>query len=315
MSSVPRAAAYLAGALCVHLLLSVAFARTVIADHNITRSDQEFAEAPPHLSVVVVGDSHARNAVDARGLGLPAANIAIGGEHIVKTHYRLLDLLDRTGKQVDTVLIPAEDTAFVRQVRDKYHPVALWGRKIPFLQVAREADDPRAYALLWLRARVLPYADELPIWVSWTKGSRAHFRQKLSKAGRLSQKSARQRLQDAKYRYDKAFGDGPTDDALKRLYFERLIQTLQQRGIQVVLIRYPVTQAYDRLARRARADVDRVVQPLVQDGIPLLDFHDLFWGRPELFEDSDHLNADGRRRFSFGLGRTLVEQGLVEAGR
>ena len=132
MTRLGRALAWCAGALVIHLALVAAFHATVLRDHNLTKSDRAFLAGPDRYEVLVVGDSHARNAVDPDLLGVPAANIAMGNEHILKTFHRVTSLLDQSGKTVDLVLLGIDDASFVESNRDVYHPVAAWGRHVPY---------------------------------------------------------------------------------------------------------------------------------------------------------------------------------------
>ena len=305
---------WLVGALCVHLGLSWAFSATVVADHNLTASDAAFNALPDRIPVLAVGDSHGRNAVDPQALCDGCGNIALGGEHIIKTRGRLNRLLDDSGKRVDVVLLPAEDGAFTRHLRDQYHPVTMWGKRVDFLDLATEVERPLDMGVLWFRARFIPYTDELPIWVAWAKGSRAHFREREMR-GRMDGLPVRRRLADAVERYDKIFGDEPVVDPVKVAHFEALIDELTARGIRVVLVRYPLMPGFDRLVhkRGARQATEAVVDRIrAERDLPLLDYRDVFADQPELFADSDHVNDLGRRRFTVGLRNTLRARGWLE---
>ena len=95
---------------------------------------------------------------------------------------------------------------------------------------------------------------------------------------------------------------------------ERLIQLLQERDVEVVLITTPVYGSYMSLMRPnlwepAKAQYERVA---VRHGIRYLNFLD----EPRLqaidFEDADHLNADGAERFAHLLE---LSAGPVGAGK
>ncbi len=308
-----RAIGWLAGLFVIHAALSSAFHATVVADHNLTKSDNEFLAGPDHVEVLVAGASHARNAVAPRGLLVPAANIALGGDTTIKIHYRLKKLL-RAGKTADIVILSAGDEMFVDHTRDQYHPYALWGRRVNFLRLATEADNPKAMGIGWLRTWVLPYADELPIWIAWSMGTRSHFLDR-ELVGNMSRLRPRQRIQASRERYDKIFGEDEPVDPLKREYLDRTIKTLHRRNIKVVLVRYPVIPAYSRIvtARGVRARAEAHFEEIREDDrIVYLDFVDAFNDDLGLFDDPDHLNTAGRRKFTNLLRRELQRRGLLK---
>ena len=85
---------FLLPVLCVHVGLSWLYQTYVVPEHRVSELDQHFLASDTPLDLLVVGDSHAMNGVQAKLLGPKALNIAVSGEHILKTYYRLPWLLD-----------------------------------------------------------------------------------------------------------------------------------------------------------------------------------------------------------------------------
>ncbi len=309
---VVRAIGWMSGLLVCHLLASSAFWASVGADHNLARNDANFHAKPAHLQLVITGDSHARNAIAAGHLAPRSVNVAIGGSSIIKINHRLPHLLD-SGKTVDTVLLTADDHVFVHKERNEYHPVALWGRHIDFLQLAREFDEPKPMWVNWFRAKAMPYVDELPLWVTWLRGTRSHFRNQ-ALTGRMDQLTPRKRMKNSLQRFDGIFGDEEIIDPLKRDYYDRTIADLHRRGIRVVLVRYPVMKVHNKLLEArgvrdvAQAEINRIAE---DERILVLDFHNLYDDNPAFFDDVDHLNIMGRKHFTTHLQGVLLAHGLI----
>ena len=307
-----RALVWSAGLLACHLLATFAFHSTVSDDHNLARTDRDFYASPQNLQVLVTGDSHGRNAVAAKHLGDRSVSIAIGGSTIIKIYHRLQNLL-ASGRTVEVVILSADDHVFLDHNRDQYHPISTWARHLNYSELATEVDDSRAMNLNALRANVFPYVDELPIWLSWLRGNRAHFRNE-ALDGRMDKETVHQRAFNSRDRYEKVFGPGGGVDPLKRTYYDRTIDDLHRRGIKVVLVRYPLMKVHNRQlefrgARAiAQAEIDDI---LLDERILLLDFHDVFDENPGLFDDVDHLNMLGRYKFSVMLSDALQANGLL----
>jgi hypothetical protein len=297
-------------------VLSLGFVGSVGADHNLTRTDGLFDASPDHLQVLVTGDSHGRNAIGARQLGPDSVSIAMGGGTISKIHYRLQNLLDR-GKTVDVVILSADDHVFLHHSTDQFHPIAVWGRHVNYLELATVFDEPKTMVVNAFKTRLMPYADELPIGLSWIRGNRAHFRNEVL-GGNMDRWSRRQQAADSLDRYDKVFGGGEAVvDPVKRALYDRTIEDLHSRGIQVVLVRFPLMGVHNKhlIARGVREAAQAQVDEIMADErIVLLDFHELYHDRPELFHDVDHLNVGGRQKFSVLLRDVLQARGLIAAG-
>lgn len=307
-----RALTWSAGLLACHLLASFAFHSSVSFDHNLARTDRDFYAAPQNLQVLVTGDSHGRNAVAAKHLGERSVSIAIGGSTIIKIYHRLQNLL-ASDKTIEVVILSADDHVFLDHNRDQYHPIATWARHLNYTRLATEVHDARAMHLNALRANVFPYVDELPIWLSWLRGNRAHFRNE-ALDGRMDKETVYQRVTNSTERYQKVFGPGGGVDPLKRAYYDRTIDDLHRRGIKVVLVRYPVMRIHNKQleVRGARAIAQTEIDDILLDErILLLDFHDIFDESPGLFDDVDHLNIVGRYKFSVILSDALQAKGLL----
>jgi hypothetical protein len=126
--------------------------------------------------------------------------------------------------------------------------------------------------------------------------------------------TAEEQLDQAEERIAKHLEGSQVVDPLMVTYMGRLLDLLEEHDVQVVLVWYPITELYADLADE-RVSVNghfAAMQSLFADrsNILWLDYHDLFWGHPEYFSDSDHLNVDGAQIFTERFVQDLRKNGV-----
>lgn len=101
-------------------------------------------------------------------------------------------------------------------------------------------------------------------------------------------------------------------------YIEKIIRTLQQRNIGIILVTQPVTERYRSHINNYDEIAAQLIRIAGEYNLTYIDFnrhdmkHDIlhdYWH----YDDVDHLNADGVRIFNELLIRTLREKGFLSA--
>ncbi|MEQ1505503.1 MAG: hypothetical protein ABMB14_24940 [Myxococcota bacterium] len=312
-----RVVGFLVVGLVFHLALYLPYTRIVRAGHKAVRSDRAFVlTAPREISLLVCGDSHPRTAIDPGMLGDDVVNIAIGGEHYLKTWYRMRALVERTGRTVDTLLLPLDAGSFSGWHAENFAPEFVWGRYVDFLEIGRVRGDRWDYVGRQLKASIFPYAGELRT-INQLRTKRFGFGEDLP-TGSFGDLSVPERRLAALTQAKEHFKDADLMDPGLRWAFDSLIRWADEHGVKVVLVAFPVTAMYDgwvqRLGIRERVQREVVDPVTANPNHVYLDFHDLFAGRDHLFSDPHHLNAAGRVAFSRRLRTALVDRGLLPAG-
>ncbi len=259
------------------------------------------------------GDSHTRNAIAPRALG-QVANVAVAGEHYLKTAARLPWLLDTTGVKVDAVVLPLEATSFTSWKSDHFQPEAVWGRYVDLVAIGAERGDRVGYAGRALKARMAPYVGELDTVISYVAGEAA-FRGVVGRAGVFAAGSEAARRGAGVASAVKHFEGQRMDDPAQVAAFRGLVADLRGRGIRVVLMSYPVSDDYfaGSLAYRGRTFArEAILAPMLEAGeVEFLDYEDALFGRDGAFMDADHLNVAGAIQFSKAIRPRLVAMGLL----
>ncbi len=304
---------FVVGVLVLHLVISLVYVRVVGRGHKVTRSDRMVLRAPAKLDLVIAGDSHPRTALAPQLLGPRVINAAVGGEHYLKTYYRLRTLVERGGKDVSALLLPVDAGSFSSWQSHNFAPEFIWGRYVDFFEVGRAHGRPLKFTGAWVKSRAVPYAGELRT-LNQIRQKRFGFGVHLPNANFGAAPEFQRKRQALMASQQHFRGADPLDPAL-RWAFDQLVAWAEEQSIRVVFVSFPVTQLYHRWAERvgARAAVQReILDPLREAGHLVLDHHDLYFGQDELFSDSHHLNAKGRIRYTRHVRERLRAAGMVE---
>ena len=300
---------FVAGALLIHIALSLGFALTVAREHDVRHMDARWLKGTRPVEVMIAGDSHARFAVEAPVLGR-AINVAVPGEHYQKTTYRVPWLLDRGKRRVQTVVLPFDAISFASFKDESFSPEIVWGRYVDFLELGFRKGQPFRYMGRWAKARLAPYVGEMEVMLQYATRSK-HFRDPGGEGGALQltvfesgRRVARRHLQ----------GADPWDEDMEWA-FRRLLADLKARGIRVVLVRFPVTRDYAEESRALGADPElrnRLLAEIAEPGVvEHFDYEGLFFDRPVMFSDGDHLSVVGKRKFSQVFASDLRALGIL----
>jgi hypothetical protein len=305
-----RALAFVAVGLLLHLALSALFLGTIGREHDARKMDGRWLMGPAPIDVMVAGDSHPRQAVEAPVLGR-AINVAVPGEHYLKTTFRVPWLLDHGTRTVSAVLLPFDAVSFASFKDDVFQPEAVWDRYVDWQAIGARKGRRFEYAGRAAKARLAPYLGEWHTLLQYLTASR-HFRAQGGRGiGTLIHfeggvEAARRHFLGADLR-----------NADMVWAFRRLVDDLRAREVRVVLVRYPVSRAYFAEGRRLGADGalrDELLAELGEPGVvDHLDFERALFGLPEGFVDGDHLNPMGKRRFSRMLADQLLALGVLSA--
>jgi hypothetical protein len=209
------------------------------------------------------------------------------------------------------VLLPFDAVTFASFKDDSFSPELVWGRYVNFFELGWRKGQPLRYVGRWAKAKLAPYVGEMEVMLQFATSSK-HFRDGDGEGGsplqltvfESGERAARRHLQ----------GADPWDPDMEWA-FRRLLGELQARKLRVVLVRFPVTEDYAKESRVLGADPvlrDKLLSEIAQPGVvEHLDYEALFFGRPNMFVDGDHLSQTGKRKFSEILASDLRALGIL----
>lgn len=287
-------------------------------DYEISR--REFESVTEHVSVAILGDSHALRSVMAEKIE-GGYNFAFTAESYFQTFYKVKYYLEKGTFHPDVVVLPIDLHTFTsnRLPLIKKQDPSFWVRYMNYIELGRSTDTlpqqistlMQAYLplsggletfgeVLWKK----PYEDLLPLASGFSGWTTDFSKYRRKKQVERSEVYAKLHLDAAVY---------ISEDVVD--YFYRLLDLLEANDIQVVLVWYPITDTYYEAAREyIQPDLHlEAVRALLVDARPalILDYHDIFDGRPHFFKDPDHVNIYGAEVVTDLLVEDLTAAGLL----
>ncbi len=305
-------AAICAGA---HFALQHAFMRFMIANEDRFRRDYEFSQLEPKPTILICGDSHAFLGLMADEIG-DAYNLAYLGEGFAVTYYKLKRLFEQNPGEFKTVLVSVGFHSFFTdigyEVDDFYR-----GEYVNYFELGRQRGQVPEHIRAYARYRLFRYADAPGNLYEYVEEERVV--RELRKRERRTRvfANAPDREEQARARAKVHYSHFNTKSYYRQEnvdYLYRLIDLCDQHQVTPVVVMFPVTSLYYQEAkawvdtqhhRRILADI-QVKRPRMV----LLDHHDTFFDRDDLFIDADHMNFAGAHLFSAIIREELIEHGV-----
>ncbi len=277
-------------------------------------TEREFSRSRGQITTLAVGDSHMATGFDPRSFDA-SFNFALHGETYIYNYYKLKHILENNPR-IRTVLLPFDLHSFSawradRELRDFY-----WVRYVDYLELGRISGRPLEYLSKYIRGRFFPYLGEYaellgdPGLDSATRrGPGPELVQGfVLKTGTFDKNRERQTVRRVRLHFS---GHEAFDETAAR-YFRKILELCSARGKSLVLIKFPVSEPYYRLAmkRVALSEIygraDEMIKPY--RNVRVLDFQKSFFDRDsELFDDPDHLNTAGAEILTLEIKRLLTD--------
>lgn len=261
--------------------------------------DQSIADVKkiPELKTLIMGDSQCLRGIDPRVFD-SAFNYASAGESIIVSYYKLKDLLE-TRKDIKKIILTST-LGYFGESKSNYFPrLYLWKEMIDFKEIAQIKHESFAsfcrvlkyyfFAYKGIREeyfdkRFADIPEEIPYYNGFRPKPTGYYF-------------------DVTQIADKQFKDKKLFDESLWIYLNMFLELAQKHGIQVTMVRMPVSQRYH----------DKVMSYITQDKLAerclelkkkfsdfeFLDYFNIYWGQEEqLMFDDTHLNEAGALEFS-----------------
>lgn len=277
----------------------------------------QFEAIEDQVSVAIIGDSHVRNAIDPQ-LMAGSYNFAFQGENVIQSYFKIRYYIEK-GWRPEVVVLPIDLHSFSSYRSDRVQDLAFWKRYINFWELGWEKGKPHTYLKLRIIGEVA-YLGELDEVINnllhpevpgdlMAMGFVPRY-------GELSGKNQERLQRLAAGRAVNHFEGYQMLDPDLLTYFLKLVGYLEDHGVVVVLVRYPVTEWYydatgayfsieDYYSRIGEVLADNENQVIV------LNYQDIYWGQEELFVDTDHLNAEGASQLTVRFKEDLDKLGIL----
>ncbi|MCK4677479.1 MAG: DUF1574 family protein [Bacteroidales bacterium] len=299
-----RIVLFLLALIVANTVLDQLYKRFVV--HNLLNNtkDEQFDAYTGTLKYLSLGNSH--NCVNTYILE-NSFNYGSPGENYIQSYYKLKSILEKPGKRPENVILFADISSFGPLTADRLEYNSYWIKYIDYFELAKIKKD-RDILSKWLEGKFFSFAGnykDIQLTFIYAikigklelhNGYRPHrdFKNFAREQNRTKQARAKANIYLSKQDY-------PDKDIL--FYFEKILQLCQDHGINVILIRIPVTREYFEEASNI-VPVDELYEQVqvICANYPnvtrFLDYHDLYFDHPEYFFDPDHLNPRGSDLFT-----------------
>jgi hypothetical protein len=293
----------------------------VYFDRTVTRGEAYLERIRPEematARVLILGDSHVRDALPDQELPSYVVNLAFGGDSIKEVYLKALYALEQA-PQLHCVVLQCD-----------YHVLSDYRLAANNRFMTFYFSEPDKINRLYAGTDLTPLKRRLFVTLPVLYGpNRAETvqvvledarrgtlfstpRAEPAKIGNWSLLEPSRRVQEAGDRVGRQFRRAPVAEELAELLAE-LMAVLEKKGIRVLCVRYPVTREYLE-ALQTQIDLD-VVRGALDVGPPSLhlDYSSLYHERPELFHNQDHLNSNGAPLFARELLRAIAIESCEE---
>lgn len=271
------------------------------------------------VSLLVAGDSHVLDSFDDTNVP-DAYNFATKGESPILSYYKLRHYIVDEGFRPQVVVLPVDLNTFssYRTEGIRTQDPAFWSQYVNYFELGREEGALGDVMLNRIKAEFayLGGLDEvLDVMYPSEPWEVAEMQLGyLPIYGDYSALNPARQLRLASMRSTRDFDGHQYFDPVVVKYQERLLALLDEYGIEVVFVWYPVTELYSQQAEQFVPVGEHfvTVQSMFggQADALWLDYHDLFFDHPELFSDATHLNYEGAQAFTEQFLQDLAVNGV-----
>jgi len=292
----------------------------LVLSHSLQfQMDAQFEAEKDSVSILVAGDSHPQRDINPELL--PGSFVvATAGENITQTYYRLRYYLEKEHLDIKLVILPLDLHSFSDFRADRFQNVAYWKKYIDYREIGSQKGEQLYFLGYRLRGE-FTYRSGVQDLIDYLESLSGDQDTNILIDGYLPQSGdivtlpvdgevLEERLQRHFLKRQMLYPESLD-------YFLRVIELLQDHGVKLALVRFPVPDMY-YLGAKEFMDVDAYYSELnlllTNNGydLPILDYHDVFIQHMEYFYDSDHLNTTGTDLFTTTLYEDLIKMGLLD---
>jgi len=292
----------------VMIVLNFLYVNVVIPKTTVYRQEQMFQEfvvnsGNKSIKYLFFGDSHTGNALNPMFLK-GSYNYHSSAETYSQTYYKLRKVLEKDNVSVETIFIQIDLALFFR---DLDVPQLWYYKDFMSYQEIKSIETKKTIPRIFIQSNfpVLGAGKDFFIghrtkmFMGWVDK-----RINISKADRktMAAKQVKQLFSGKKI----------NEKGLK--YFLATMELAQKHDVGVVLIRYPVTEEWANTLEKDQGINSEMYYKKIFEIIDqknrnykVLDYYDYFFGKPEYFENSDHLNYWGSKILTEQIKKDILE--------
>ncbi len=270
-------------------------------------------QALPDSEIVFLGDSHTCSAVDT-SLIPRSLNYSAPSERYVHTYYKLKHLLELK-PNIKTVVLQYDWNNVVRG-HSEWDQLYFWKDLIDSSELDKEANTILYYQFVYkIMGVIAPYTSNLFRFFENDKNRTRSFPEKLNVAKEGYDHLTESKLERTVFWHFRDNTKKAKINELNKKYLFKILTLLNERQIDIYLIKFPLTNFYYKASEPLMDIVayEDILSSLMKryQNIKLIDYSYLFANEfctgfnCMYFYDFDHLNVDGARKVSGLLAKEL----------
>ncbi len=297
----------------LHAALSYFYHFPVGQDAESVGRVQAIARSTSPCSILFMGDSYLMMAANLDLFPDSALANSLGEPYLV-TFYKLRYLLNVRRESPRLVILQLDKRSFAEDGVGNTENYG-WAPWVDYWEVARYRHSYWPTFSAWVMYKAFPYAGKADEFTSYMlhnpepdrKAKEALFHRRADQEKNLESIAIRRASESFLYhRWDQP---EPT------YYLHRIFNLCRARKVPIVLVEMPVTRPFDNAEQQfvSPAQWQQKTEEIRREfpEVTLVDLHDRFFDRLDLFMDVNHLNDRGRDLFSVCLREELERRGLL----
>lgn len=293
-------------------LLEVFTRQVLIPNDVIYRKEKLLVEQKNQIKMVSLGDSHVE-----RGLDMDRKdffNFSIANEPVPLWYFKAKWLV-KNAENLELLLLPMDyhifsyyRTANIEHVTRQYKDY-IDERVNPELGYYPDPGSEEKFPLYSLQTNYAPivYRSVFEFAIGAFDRPRLTRNGTSTRFGTFGEDSPEKRMADTRKRVDEHLYSRFLVHPEMVGYYEKIIELAKSKGIEVVLVRYPLSKEYLSLVtEEAEAEFSKAVEFVEsRHDVKILDYRRIFDGKQEFFKDHDHLNDEGAKSLGIRVVRDL----------
>ena len=313
-------------------ILNIGYIAIVLKNTTLERVEMQLNDRKDDIRIMFLGDSHPLTSINPRFIN-NSFNFASGGENLFLNYFKFKKILEDDEFKIDVVVIQTDLHTFL--FRDDVEWATFdsypnyWRKYVSIIDIYHlrqkfSLND----AIMWEINSLIPFIGQDEQFIDFLG---------MSEEDRIKGFDARELIDGMQVRKDKFewaneskrykkanrtaidhfidFGKISTISDSKIDYFQKILDLAEEQGLQVVLIKYPITEEYYNLSKKYIDNelyYDRIFSITREYcNVYLLDYQKEYFGQYSLFHDEDHLNIWGSEIFSKQINEEFKKLGLI----
>ncbi|MBW3018944.1 hypothetical protein KY329_02045 [Candidatus Woesearchaeota archaeon] len=276
---------------------------------------QSFIKNKSSIEYVFFGDSHTHKGVDPEFL--PGAyNYGLAGEQYKTVYLKLKKMLEQDKIKIKNAIFELDVQSFASAGRDEAlskSGLFFYLKTLPFLEAKKISGE--SLIAYWIRSNLLFIGNGEDLRFIFSKPKLTKITAGWNGAMTKNFSVVVDKVNAGKKGVEGHFErEAISNDSLG--FFLKSIQLARDNNISIIFVKYPVTEEYYHAFEAEIMPAEEFYSKIfsrideVLDSYSVLDYHSLFFGHPELFADTDHLNDKGAELFSKQISVELQKSEL-----